>query len=246
MIVISAGMQKAGTGWYFNLTNDFLVISGHSDIRSIRDKFELNDMLIHHNCNIGELSTFNLKRLEALHGAGLTFTVKTHSEPTVALKEMVQKGVCRVTYIYRDPRDVALSAFEHGQDLRSKGRKDSFAKLNNLESAVKFANDVLGVWRQYCQLDQILLSRYEDLVSNPKRELIKLMKFLDLRLRSSQLDEIIDNYSKNRILNNKMMQRFLHYNRGVSGRFKQRMTVHTLALCNQYFGQYLPQMGYAQ
>ncbi len=246
MIVISAGMQKAGTGWYFNLTNDLLIRAGHQDVRFIRDKFELNDMLLYHNCNIEVLSPFNLRRLEVLHHAGFTFAVKTHSGPTAALKELVRKGIFKITYIYRDPRDVAISAFEHGNDLRSKRRTDTFAKLNNLENAIMFAHDVLGVWNQYRQLNQILICRYEDLVSNPKREMIKLMDFLDLKLASSQLEEIIESYSQNRILNNKKMQGFLHYNQGVSGRFKHQMTPENLALCNQYFGHYLQQMGYAE
>lgn len=246
MIVISAGMQKAGTGWYFNLTNDLLVRAGHEDVRFIRDKFELNDMLLYYNCNIEVLSPFNLRRLEVLHHAGFTFTVKTHSGPTAALKELVRKGIIKITYIYRDPRDVAISAFEHGIDLRFKGRKDTFAKLINLENAIMFAHDLLGIWDQYQQLDQILLCRYEELVSNPKRELIKLMDFLGLKLARSQLDAIIEKYSRNRILNNKSMQGFLHYNQGVSGRFRRQMTDDNLALCNRYLGGYLPRMGYTE
>jgi hypothetical protein len=246
MIVISAGMQKAGTGWYFNLTNDLLVSAGHQDARFIRDKYELSDMLLHHNCNIAELSPSNLRRLEVLCHAGFTFAVKTHSGPTNALLELVRKGIFKITYIYRDPRDVAISAFEHGNRLRLMGRKDSFARLKNVESAILFANDTLGVWNQYRQLNHVLFCRYEDLVFNPKREMIKLMDFLDIKLASSELDEIIESYSRNQILNNKKMQGFLHYNKGVSGRFKHQLTPDNLALCNQYFGQYLQRMGYTE
>lgn len=246
MIVISAGMQKAGTGWYYNLTNDLLLRSGHQDARFIRDKFELNDMLLYHNCNIEVLSPFNLRRLEVLHHAGFTFAVKTHSAPTDALKELVRKDIFKITYIYRDPRDVAISAFEHGKDLRSKGRLDTFAKLNNLENAIMFANTLLDVWNQYRELNQILICRYEDLVSDPKREMIKLMDFLDLECAPSQLDEIIESYSKKRILNNEKMQGFLHYNQGFAGRYRLQMTSDNIALCNRYFGHYLPQMGYTE
>ena len=101
MIVFSAGMQKSGTAWYFNLTNDLLSKAGYQDTRSLRDRFGLNDFLLHHNCNIGELCGSKLKHLEALHNAGFTFAVKTHSGLTEKLKELIKKGVAKITYIYR-------------------------------------------------------------------------------------------------------------------------------------------------
>jgi len=106
------------------------VSAEHEDARFIRDKFALSDMLLHYNCNLELLSPFNLRRLEVLHHAGFTFAKMTHQCPTAAQKELARKGVFKITHIYRDPRVAAISPFERGIDLRSKGRKDTFAKLN--------------------------------------------------------------------------------------------------------------------
>ena len=47
MIVLSGGMPKAGTGYYFNLTNDLLIVSGGQDIRRLREKYDLGAILKH-------------------------------------------------------------------------------------------------------------------------------------------------------------------------------------------------------
>ena len=45
MIIISAGMRKAGSGLYFNLTNDLLVAANMQDVRELKTKYELESIL---------------------------------------------------------------------------------------------------------------------------------------------------------------------------------------------------------
>ena len=54
MIVISAGVHKAGSGLYFNLTNDLLIAAGMQDVREVKKEHGLADLLKNYNCNIGE------------------------------------------------------------------------------------------------------------------------------------------------------------------------------------------------
>ena len=52
MLILCAWMQKAGTAWYYSLTNDLLKAGGFHDANEIREKFELHSILKFNVCNI--------------------------------------------------------------------------------------------------------------------------------------------------------------------------------------------------
>ena len=60
MIILSAGMPRAGSGWHYNLVHDLMAVTGCDDARDIRAKYHLENILTEVNCNIGVLS---LRRL---------------------------------------------------------------------------------------------------------------------------------------------------------------------------------------
>ena len=55
MIVISAGMQKSGSAYLYNIINDLLIASGYKDARKIKAEHDLNNIMQWHNNNIGGL-----------------------------------------------------------------------------------------------------------------------------------------------------------------------------------------------
>ena len=101
MIVVSAGMQKSGTSWYFNLTNDLLIAGGYQDIHVIRQKFRLHSILRYPNCNIGQLNLSKLGLLTIPHFCGNKFVVKTHKAPSKSLHYLMSLKIIKATYIYR-------------------------------------------------------------------------------------------------------------------------------------------------
>ena len=46
MLVVSAGLPKSGSALCFNLINELLILNGYSNIRDIRDAYDLNDIVI--------------------------------------------------------------------------------------------------------------------------------------------------------------------------------------------------------
>ena len=112
MIILSAGMPRAGSGWFYNLTNDLVIAAGNQDGHQIRKKYRLGRFLTEVNCNIGALSTKRLIPILIPSTLGNTFVIKTHAGPTPLALRLIQDGTIRPTYIYRDPRDAMLSAYE--------------------------------------------------------------------------------------------------------------------------------------
>jgi hypothetical protein len=249
VIVLSAGMPKAGTGWHFNLTNDLLIAAGCQDVREIRQRFRLYSTLRFHNCNVERLTVVRLALITIPHLLGNTFVVKTHSGPTNGLRVLMSARATKVTYIYRDPRDVAVSAFEAGQRIRDRGESHSFATLDSIKAAIlRVSSRYLAAWDAWMALsharpNQILLVRYEDLVADISAELERLTRFLKLDVTAEHWSRIAVTYQRPEI---RADEEVLHFNRGVVGRFRSTMNSEELELCQLHFGAYLNKMGYGE
>ena len=59
-MVLSVGMPRAGSGWFYNLTHDLVIANGGADARKIRHKYQLGKILTEVNCNIGSLDFYRL------------------------------------------------------------------------------------------------------------------------------------------------------------------------------------------
>ena len=246
MIVLSAGMQKAGTAWYFNLTNDMLIANGHQDVRRIRTRFHLERFMSADNCNIGTPRAWKLFLISVPHFLGQTYVIKTHEGPTLGAKAAVKTGQMKATYIFRDPRDVVVSLFEHGERIRkSKARSATgFDRLETLEAAIEFVRNRLSIWRAWANVPRVLTVRYEDLQAGPVRECERLARFLGLELSRTQIAEIVDRYDAERASAGKAPFP-LHFNKGLPGRWQEVLSPAQGRLCQDRFGDSLSEMGYA-
>jgi len=248
MIILSAGMQKAGSGWYFNLTNDLLIQAGYDDIRILRGKFKLGDFLKDFNCNMGDMTLAKCLRLFVPHLFGHTFVVKTHGGPSFRILHVLCfLQAVKITYIFRDPRDIALSAFEHGEKIRGSGQEHTFGKLKNLPESIEFVRSLLPIWDNWVKLqkrlpNKVLMARYEDLVADPIKEMNRLANFIGIHIDRAALTALIKKYSGGKPGES---LKGLHFNKGSIGRFRDVMGNKELELCRKYFGPYLERMGYS-
>src|SRR5512137_2711657 len=114
-LIISVGMPRAGTGWHYKIVHDLIVARGGKDARKIRSRFQLNNILTEVNCNIGALTTRRMILATIPVLLGNTYVIKAHAGPKPLALSLIKRNIVRATYIYRDPRDALLSAFEYGQ-----------------------------------------------------------------------------------------------------------------------------------
>jgi len=178
MIILAAGMPRAGSGWHYNLVHDLVVAAGGQDARVIRRRFLLRPFLTEVNCNIGTLSTKRLAPVLVPSMLGNTFAIKTHSGPSPMALRLIRSQRMRVTYIYRDPRAALLSAFEYGQRARVAGRASTFTRLETMDQAIDFIKIYLRIWKQWMSIKDIHSLRYEDLLANYDAEAERLASFL--------------------------------------------------------------------
>jgi hypothetical protein len=243
MIVISAGLQKSGSGLYFNLTNDLLIAAGKQDIRLLRNKYNLESILKYANCNVGEITTDKLLKLLALQLQGNSFVVKTHDRPTKPISMLLAVNIVKATCIYRDPRDVLLSAMDHGKRIREKGENHSFACCTSVETTIPFVvswleNSIV----KWLHMKSVLSVKYEDLIASPSAEMKRLADHMNLDATHINLLTLYDKYDKDKL--NESQVDYLHFNRGITNRFRTVLSKQEVALCNHHFVNYLPILGY--
>jgi hypothetical protein len=240
MIVLSVGMPRAGSGWHYNLIHDLMEAAGYTDARLIREKYRLQGVLTEVNCNIGVLSARRMGMVAVPALAGNDFVIKAHAGPSAASRILQRLGLLRITYIYRDPRDAMLSAFDYGQRALQKGRPNAFSHLTDFEKTLDFMMDYIRIWEAWMREKDVLIARYEDLLMDYDNEAGRLVKFLGLDGYSSKIQGVIGKYRPGAAEG----QQGLHFFKGKIGRFRESYTVTQQEVLKERMVGYLSRMGY--
>jgi hypothetical protein len=240
MIVLSVGMPRAGSGWHYNLVHGLVKTTGAADARAIREKYRLQSILTEVNCNIGVLSARRLAMVTVPALMGNTFVIKAHAGPTSTSRLLQRLGLLRITYIYRDPRDAMLSAYDYGQRALQKGRPNAFSHLTDFQRSLDFILDYVRIWEKWMKERHVLIARYEDLLTNYDHEVARLVQFLKLDGGSLQVRMVTDAYRPGAAEG----QQGLHFYKGKIGRFRDFYNAEEQAVLSEKLGQYLARMGY--
>lgn len=254
MFFLHSGMQTSGTAWHFHLTNDLLMAAGGRDIHRL---VELHPRALryvvggtsHHD--IFRPNPYKVAVLHWLARRGGPFVVKTHAGPAGGLGPLLARGAVKAVYIYRDPRDVALAAWERGERNRRTGRNKSwwrpggyrsFARLTTHEDAIRWvARTLLPVWDAWDRATGVHRLRYEDLLEDGPGVLARQADFMGLDLDAAKIREIDAPY---RAEQTRRDMKGLHFGKGRSGRHREAFSASELALCRELFGAHLERMGY--
>ena len=242
MIILSVGMPRAGSGWYYNLTNDLMLANGAQDAHQIRQRYRLQGILTEVNCNIGALTPRRITAVMLPSLLGNTFVIKAHAALTPYARFMIQRELIRPSYIYRDPRDAMLSVMENGQRALQRGQPNAFSPFAEFEAALHFMVEYLHIWESWMGCQQVLLVKYEDLLLDYETETGKLMEFLALDRNQLQIQALIEKYRPEKAQPD---QKGIHFSHGKIGRFRQKMSPEQQALMADRLGAYLVRMGYA-
>lgn len=240
MIILSVGMPRAGSGWHYNLIQDLMKTAGAVDTSVIRKKYGLENILTEVNNNIGVLSARRMVLMTLPALMGNTFVIKAHAGPTSASRLLQRFGLLRITYVYRDPRDAMLSAFEYGQRGLQKGRPNAFSHLTDFQKSLDFIMDYARIWKRWTKERNIHTTRYEDLQTNYEGEVVRLIQFLRLDGAKPEIQKVIEDYHGPV----EEGQRGLHFNKGKIGRFREAYNATQQAILKEKMGPYLLTMGY--
>jgi len=171
---------------------------------------------------------------------GNTFVIKVHAGPTSASRLLQRLGLLRITYIYRDPRDAMLSAYDYGQHALQKGRPNAFSHLTDFQKSLDFILDYVRIWEKWMKESNVLIVRYENLLTNYDDEVARLVQFLKLNESSAEVQKVIGSYRPGASEG----QQGLHFYKGKIGRFRDAYNAEEQAILREKLGPYLAHMGY--
>jgi hypothetical protein len=240
-LIISAGMPRAGSGWYFNLLNDLVVSNGGQNSRVIRKKYHLERFLTEINCNISTLSFFRLFPVMIPAVFNNKFVIKTHAGPSNSARFLIRNQRVKVAYIFRDPRAALLSAYEYGQRAINRGRPNAFSHLHNLDEAAYFIEFYVKIWEAWSGIDGVLVVRYEDLLVDYQGAVEKTSRFLDFALDNPASAEVVNSYLPGKGDPGKVGT---HFSKGQAERFRTEIDPDKLEQFSRLFELSLKQMGY--
>jgi len=240
MIVLSVGMPRAGSGWHYNLIHDLMKTTGCDEARDIRERFHLHSILTKVNCNIGVLSFRRLGMVMIPALLGKTFVIKAHSAPTIWSRILQRLGLLRITYIFRDPRDAMLSAYDYGHRALAKGRPNAFSHLSDFEKTMAFMDDYVHIWEKWMDEKRTLVARYENLLTDYDNEAKRLVGFLGLDGDNFEIQEVIARYRPEQAEG----QQGVHFYKGGIGRFRESYSQEEKDVLAEHFGPILRIMNY--
>ena len=242
MIILAAGMPRAGSGWHYNLVHDLMATTGCDDAREIRAQYHLENVLTEVNCNIGVLSLRRLVLVVRPALMGHTFVLKAHAAPTVWARALIRGGLMQAAYIYRDPRDAMLSAHDYGRRvLEQQGRPNAFSHLTDFQKTLDFFTEYVQGWEQWMKIPGALKTRYEDLLQSYDAEALRLAQFLGVDVADDSVKAVIGKYRPD---GEAQGQQGTHYFKGQVGRFRERYSAEEQKILVEKFGASLKKMGY--
>jgi hypothetical protein len=233
-------MPRSGSGWHYNLVHDLMMTTGCADAREIREKYRLQNILTEVNCNIGVLSARRLAMVAIPALMGNTFVIKAHAGPSSASRLLQSLGLMRITYIYRDPRDAMLSAYDYGQRALQKGHPNAFSHLADFHKSLDFIMEYVRIWERWTREKNVLIARYEDLLTDYDREAARLAQFLQLNGSSPEVQKVIGSYRPGEADG----QQGLHFYKGKIGRFRESYRAEEQAILKEKLSPFLIKMGY--
>jgi len=241
-LTISAGMPRAGSGWYYNLVHDLVFASGGKNAREIREQYYLRNFLTEVNCNVSTLKIQRLLPVFIPTVFGNSFAVKTHAGPTGFSSWLQSRGRLRVIYIYRDPRAALLSAYEYGQKGLKQKRDNAFQQIKTLDDAGEFMQFYVTIWQAWSEDERVLLVRYEDLISDYTAEFNRLVDHLRLDIEQQIAYQVLERYSPEK---GEPGQKGTHFSEGQAERFRKIFSPTQLKQFTRMFEPVLSSMGYA-
>jgi hypothetical protein len=240
MFILSAGMPKSGSTLFSlyqkHILENTVAGNGQKIFEEMITEGKINGIGIFvHDLE----SPDTLKKLVSLSRETGPFVVKSHVNLTADLISLLKQKEILATYIHRDPRDVILSAIDHG--ARPAGHPNMnvyFRQFDSVQNSIplvrEFCKSGIGwVGSGLCEI-----FTYHDLMVDPSGEMKRFSKLIHARPADAILREMIHTFTDNPVKGKKQ------FNTGKLLRFTDEMSPDEIGLCNREMAEELKYFGY--
>ncbi len=252
-VTLLAGMPRAGTAWLYELLNALVVLAGGEDARDIRRRYRLEKVLSAGNAVFAPKLPATAQVLWP-YFRGHRYVLKTHISAEAYPRRVVSRRFFHLAvrqgwflplYIYRDPRDCILSAYEYGQRREPGVASGRFARMvPDIETGIAWMQRYIQInWRAWTQnYPGILILRYEDLLADYAAQTGRILRYLGIPPTYPGLAATLARFRPGQAAGTSAG---MHLHKAQVGRFRAVFTAEQKQACLQAFGQELKEMGYA-
>ncbi|RXG52731.1 Sulfotransferase 1C4 [Armadillidium vulgare] len=180
--------------------------------------------------------------------------IKTHLPFSLLSPSLAENS--KIIYVVRDPKDVAVSYCHHTRRLKCHnffGTTSDFVDhfVNDTLNYSPFWKHVKEAWKLRNK-PNVHFIFYEDLQADPRSEILRLQKFLDLNLTDSQINNII-HYTSFDVMKEREKKEFVRseelaefsnlevvqkdggfFRKGISGDYKNKLSTEDIEKINNW------------
>ncbi|CAK9298165.1 unnamed protein product [Gordionus sp. m RMFG-2023] len=181
--IIIATYPKSGTTW----TAEIVSLLMHPDDESYAKNLDISQRVIHFEAPPER----NVKNLDSIPKPRIFQTHLQHPY----LPPSIIRSQCKIIYVLRNPKDVAVSFFHHHRMALEVGyfNKD----FKHFLSLFLEGKIILGSWFDHVKSywkrkddTNLLIVRYEDMINNLNEVIMTISKFLGVSLSRSQIANV--------------------------------------------------------
>ena len=177
------------------------------------------------------------QELEQLAKLSGPFVLKTH-KPFSELEKFLCNPNVKIIYSIRDPRDIVLSALDHGR--RSRAMNDSvFTDCYDLETTISIVSNWCELAMPWINANGVEIFRYENLVQYPDIQVIRLANYLGISRSSESAQKVVieERTSRQPIKN--------QFNKGMTERFSSEMADEDICRTENMLKKHIHAFGYS-
>jgi len=240
MFILSAGMPKSSSTllslYQKNILEHSVQGNGQKEFEQCVKDGKVNGVGIFvHNLEQPEI----LQKLVDLSEKIGPFVVKSHLALSASLAAFLVNKQILATYIHRDPRDVILSAMDHGKRPPDHPTMNEFfLQFNTVENSIPLVREFCRTGIEWVESGLCELFRYHDLVVDPERELIRFSSLIHADPDVAYIRDLIRNFTDT----TKKWKR--QFNTGKILRYADEMSPPEIELCNRELAEELRVLGY--
>ncbi len=241
MFVLSAGMPKSGSTLFSFYQREII-----GRCFGLKGQIALEQSIV--ESKIPGLGHFvdpvdSVELLESLFNISEScgpFVAKTHAGPSPIIAKFVASHDVRITYIHRDPRDVILSAIDHGRRPHKNITANAFFRqFDTIEHSIPLVRQFCKTGIQWIESGLCSIFTYRDLLTDPKGLLKRFTKLLACEIDDAFYDGIVSAYTENQVKGKRQ------FNTGKILRFSSEMTDEEIDLCTRELDTEILRLGYS-
>ncbi len=232
MIILNTGLPKSATTLLFEYQSDLVKEltepNGFEEFRTQnKSRFVQN------------LDERIYQMIIDIHEEYGNLVIKIHKPPDYYMKKLVEKDGAKVTCCYRDPRDIVLSALDHGVKSRNGLFKSgAFGNLFTAQDVIVEFKDWVNIFYEWREYGHAMMIQYETFIENKVTLLLKMIKYLNIEL---PIETVLKIYEKKE----KEKESKPIFNKGTCYRWKSEMSQEDIDKCNSLLYEEIYKMGYA-